>query len=171
MRRRILVLLAAAGLVGADQLIKMWATAQLQPVGAMPVVPHVIELRYVLNDGMAFSLLSGKQTFLTIITSIALVAVLAYLMLKRPAPLETAAWTLVLGGGIGNLIDRVLNGQVVDYFNFLFINFAVFNFADVCITVGVCLLVLSLILEERKASRQAKADKQKDDDGDTGLSN
>ena len=119
-------LLAAAALIGIDQAIKLWATNVLQPVGAMPLIPHVVELRFVLNPGMAFSLLSGKQLFLIIATSIA----------------------LILAGGIGNLIDRVLNGVVVDYINLLFMQFAVFNFADICVCVGVGLWVLEIFLEE-----------------------
>ena len=106
-------LLCVAALVGLDQAIKFWAVSALQPVGAMPLIPHVVELRIVLNQGMAFSLLS-----------------------------------LVLGGGIGNLIDRVLNGEVVDYINLLFMRFAVFNFADICVCVGVALWVLVIFLEE-----------------------
>ena len=119
-------LLAAAALIGIDQAIKLWATNVLQPIGAMPLIPHVVELRFVLNPGMAFSLLSGKQMFLIIATSIA----------------------LILAGGIGNLIDRVLNGVVVDYINLLFMQFAVFNFADICVCVGVGLWVLEIFLEE-----------------------
>ena len=119
-------LLAAAALIGIDQAIKLWATNVLQPIGAMPLIPHVVELQFVLNPGMAFSLLSGKQLFLIIATSIA----------------------LILAGGIGNLIDRVLNGEVVDYINLLFMQFAVFNFADICVCVGVGLWVLEIFLEE-----------------------
>ena len=122
-------LLAAAALIGIDQAIKLWATNVLQPIGAMPLIPHVVELRFVLNQGMAFSLLSGKQLFLIAATSAA----------------------LVLGGGIGNLIDRVLNGEVVDYINLLFMQFAVFNFADICVCVGVGLWVLVIFLEELHA--------------------
>ena len=59
-------LLCVAALIGADQAIKAWAVSVLQPVGAMPLIPHVVELRFVLNQGMAFSLLSGKQLFLII---------------------------------------------------------------------------------------------------------
>ena len=131
-------LLAAAALIGIDQAIKLWATNVLQPVGAMPLIPHVVELRFVLNPGMAFSLLSGKQLFLIIATSIALIFV-AYGLL------------LILAGGIGNLIDRVLNGEVVDYINLLFMQFAVFNFADICVCVGVGLWVLVIFLEELHA--------------------
>ena len=65
-------LAAVAALIGIDQLIKLWAVQVLQPVGAMPFIPHVVELRFVLNPGMAFSLLSGKQLFLIIATSAAL---------------------------------------------------------------------------------------------------
>lgn len=145
--------LAAALLVAADQLIKLWATAVLKPVGAMTLLPGVVELRYYLNDGMAFSLLAGKQGLLIVVTSIMLVCVLAALLLHKFSPLERVSWTLVLGGGVGNLIDRIANGVVVDYINPLFINFAVFNFADICVCVGVGLLILSLALETWRESK------------------
>ena len=142
-------LAAATALIGIDQAIKLWAVNVLQPVGSMPLIPHVVELRFVLNQGMAFSLLSGKQLFLIIATSIALILV-AYMLFfrSRGKYLQQAAMLLVLGGGIGNLIDRVLNGEVVDYINLLFMRFAVFNFADICVCVGVALWVLEIFLEE-----------------------
>ena len=106
-------LLAAAALIGIDQAIKLWATNVLQPIGAMPLIPHVVELRFVLNPGMAFSLLSGKQLFLIIATSIALILVAYGLFFRsRGRYLQQAALLLILAGGIGNLIDRVLNGVV-----------------------------------------------------------
>ena len=142
-------LAAVAALVGIDQLIKLWASNVLQPVGAMPLIPHVVELRFVLNQGMAFSLLSGKQLFLIVATSAALLLVAYELFFRsRGKLLQRIAFILVLGGGIGNLIDRVLNGEVVDYINLLFMNFAVFNFADICVCVGVALWVLVIFLEE-----------------------
>ena len=146
-------LAAVAALVGIDQAIKLWASNVLQPVGAMPLIPHVVELRFVLNQGMAFSMLSGKQLFLIIATSIALLFVAYALFFRsRGKRLQQAALILVLGGGIGNLIDRVLNGQVVDYINPLFMRFAVFNFADICVCVGVALWVLEIFLEEVHAA-------------------
>ena len=142
-------LLCVAALVGLDQAIKFWAVSALQPVGAMPLIPHVVELRFVLNPGMAFSLLSGKQLFLIIATSIALILVAYGLFFRsRGKLLQQIAFILVLAGGIGNLIDRVLNGEVVDYINPLFIDFAVFNFADILVCVGVALWVLVILLEE-----------------------
>ena len=152
-------LAAVAALIGIDQLIKLWAVQALQPVGAMPFIPHVVELRFVLNQGMAFSLLSGKQLFLIIATSAALLAVAYGLFFRsRGKRLQQAALVLVLvlGGGIGNLIDRVLNGEVVDYINLLFMRFAVFNFADICVCVGVALWVLVIFLDELHADDAAK---------------
>ena len=142
-------LVCVAVLVGADQLIKLWAVQVLEPVGAMPLIPHVVELRFVLNPGMAFSLLSGKQLFLIAATGAALLLVAYWLFFRsRGRKLQQAALILVLGGGIGNLIDRVLNGEVVDYINLLFMRFAVFNFADICVCVVVALWVLVILLEE-----------------------
>ena len=150
-------LAAVAALVGIDQLIKLWAVQVLQPVGAMPLIPHVVELRFVLNQGMAFSLLSGKQLFLIIATSAALLAVAYGLFFRsRGKRLQQAALVLVLGGGIGNLIDRVLNGEVVDYINLLFLRCAVFNVADICLCVGVALWVLVIFLDELHADDVAK---------------
>ena len=149
MTAKIISLVAAALLVAADQGIKAWATAQLMPVGVMAVLPGIVELRYILNDGMAFSMLAGKQEILIGVTSLMLIGVLVWLLRGQMPPLERVAWTLVLGGGIGNLIDRVLNGVVVDYINVLFMNFAVFNFADICVCCGVGLLILSILLDGR----------------------
>ena len=149
MTAKIISLVAAAMLVAADQGIKAWATAQLMPVGVMAVLPGIVELRYILNDGMAFSMLAGKQEILIGVTSLMLIGVLVWLLRGKMPPLERVAWTLVLGGGIGNLIDRVLNGVVVDYINVLFMNFAVFNFADICVCCGVGLLILSILLDDR----------------------
>lgn len=147
----------AAVLVLIDQLIKVWATAELKPVQALPLLPGIVELRYYLNDGMAFSMLAGKQAFLIGVTSIMLICVLAALLFyNKMTVLERVSWTLVLGGGVGNLIDRVCSGEVVDYINLLFMDFAVFNFADICVCVGVGLLVLSVLLDGGNTKKDPK---------------
>ena len=151
----LLSLAGAAILVVIDQLIKQWATAALLPVGSMDVLPGIVELRYCLNDGMAFSMLAGKQGLLIGMTSVMLRAVLIMLFVRKMPLTERAAWTLVLGGGVGNLIDRVLNGVVVDYINVLFMRFAVFNFADICVCVGVALWVLVIFLEEVQEQKES----------------
>ena len=149
----ILSILAAAGLMLVDQLIKLWATVELLPVGSKPFIPHVLEFYYLLNDGMSFSMLSGKRTLLVIVTGVMLAVLAGMLLLRKMPRLERAAWILVVGGGVGNLIDRIRTGVVVDYLNCLFI-----NFPDICICVGVGLLVLSLLLDMR---REQKAKQQK----------
>ena len=159
----LLSLLGAAVLVVLDQLIKHWATVALLPVGSMEVLPGIVELRYCLNDGMAFSMLAGKQGLLIGVTSVMLVAVLVMLFVRKMPLAERIAWTLVLGGGVGNLIDRVLNGVVVDYINVLFMHFAIFNFADICVCVGVGLLMLVLLLDSTK--KDASAQQKAEDDG------
>ena len=154
-------LLAAAVLIGIDQLIKYWAVQVLLPVGAMPVLPGIVELRFVYNQGMAFSMLSGKQTFLILVTAAVLLGVAWYLFARcRGKKLLSAALVLVLSGGVGNLIDRALNGQVVDYINLQFMTFAVFNFADICVCVGVGLLILDILLGEA-GDRKNGADEAK----------
>ena len=156
----IVSVLAAAALVAADQGIKLWASANLQPVGAMPLLPGIVELRFCLNDGMAFSMLAGKQALLIGVTSLMLLAVLIMLFVRKMPLAERIAWTLVLGGGVGNLVDRVLNGVVVDYINVLFMNFAIFNFADICVCVGVALLIVAALWETRQDEKTAKAGRQ-----------
>ena len=163
MNSGLLSLLGSAVLVVLDQLIKHWATAALLPVGSMEVLPGIVELRYCLNDGMAFSMLAGKQGLLIGVTSVMLVAVLVMLFVRKMPLAERIAWTLVLGGGVGNLIDRVLNGVVVDYINVLFMHFAIFNFADICVCVGVGLLMLVLLLDSTKKDELAQ--QKAEDDG------
>lgn len=156
-------LLGAAVLVVIDQLIKHWATAALLPVGNMDLLPGIVELRYCLNDGMAFSMLAGKQTLLIGMTSVMLVVVAAMLFTRKMSVWERISWTLILGGGVGNLIDRVLNGVVVDYINVQFMHFAIFNFADICVCVGVGMLMLVVLLDSFKKEETAK--QKADDDG------
>lgn len=148
-------ILCVAALVGIDQLIKQWAVAVLAPMGSITLIPHVVELRFVLNDGMAFSLLSGEQNLLIVVTLFVLAGVAWYLFTRcRDSRLHQVTAILVLAGGIGNLIDRMLNGVVVDYVNFLFVQFAVFNFADVCLTVGIGLMILCILLDDVNSNRQ-----------------
>ena len=96
----LLSLAGAAILVVIDQLIKHWATAALLPVGNMDLLPGIVELRYCLNDGMAFSMLAGKQGLLIGMTSVMLLAVLIMLFVRKMPLTERAAWTLRLGGGV-----------------------------------------------------------------------
>ena len=154
----IISLIAMVALVALDQISKYFATLYLAPVGVMPFIPGVMELRYVLNDGAAFSMFSGGNAWILItVTSVALTAMCVWFFWKKPScALVRAAFILVIAGGVGNLIDRVLNGHVVDFFATTFMNFAVFNVADCFVCVGVVLLLIAVLRDEAKNKKQAQ---------------
>lgn len=133
-------LLFTVFLIAADRLSKYLAAGYLMGHGRITVIPGILGLRYIENTGAAFSILSERTSFLIIITVVAL-AFIAYefLIKNKGTKFEIFCFILIFSGGIGNLIDRIFAGYVVDYFEFLFMNFAVFNLADVYITVGMFL--------------------------------
>ena len=92
-------------------------------------------------------MLSGQRWLLLGGTGLILAALAVLLVVRRMPLPERLVWTLVLGGGLGNFIDRARTGVVVDYLNFQFISFPVFNFADICVCVGVGLLILLLVAD------------------------
>lgn len=128
--------------VAADQAVKYYTVTHLALYGTAPLIPGFIELLYIQNTGGGFSILEGHTWALTVITA-ALMAAIAVLLVKRTFSHPLGMWTLtvILGGGLGNLIDRIRLGYVVDMFNFQFMNYPVFNVADICI-VGGCVLGL-----------------------------
>lgn len=155
----IVTLLLSALLILVDQLIKMLAVRYLAPVGSIPFIPGVLEWRYLENDGAAFSILQGQQGLLITITGTALLLGLWYLLFRRPKDrLEYISIVMIFSGGVGNLIDRIANGYVVDYIHPLFINFATFNFADMLVVVGFGLLVIAVVRSELRAKKKAEAD-------------
>ncbi len=152
----IVSIISVALLVFIDQAVKIWAVDVLKPVGTLPFIPNIMDFHFVLNTGMAFSLFSGKQTFLIVTTSIGSLVVAYFLFFKTKGKiLMQSAFICILAGGIGNLIDRVSAGAVVDYFRFLFIDFAVFNFADICVCVGAGLYIICIFMEEKQANDEA----------------
>ena len=132
----------AAAVVAADQLVKALARRLTAPAA---LIPGVIGLRYSENTGMAFSLLS-RHTWLLALLSAALIAA-GWLILRRYrlGRLSRVAAMLMLGGAVGNLIDRAFVGHVVDMFEVLLFRFAIFNVADMALTVGCGLLAATLL--------------------------
>ncbi len=144
--RRILYALLAAVLIAIDAVSKLWAVNVLEPMGSMPLIDGVIGLRYARNFGAAFSAFSGAGTLLSVFSMAVCAAVAVYLMKNIEMPLiEGVSLTMIFSGGIGNLIDRMTRGYVVDFFEFQFMEFAIFNVADVLITVGAALLFIVLL--------------------------
>ena len=158
-------IICAAAMIIVDQLIKYWACTELLPVGNIYIIKDVFHLTYVENTGAAFSMLEGKQTFFVVITFAA--AFLFYYIYKTgivSGKVANWAGTFVAGGAIGNFIDRLRFGYVIDMFNFELIDFPVFNFADICITVGGALFVLVIWLDFLKEQREKKALADKGED-------
>lgn len=147
-----LVLLVAALLLAADQILKYVVLTRLKPLGApVTAIPNLLEFTYVENRGVAFGLLQNQLWFIGPITLVLAVAILVLLFrYHHHSFFSFAASALLLSGGVGNLADRLLYGYVVDYIHVLFFPY-VFNFADCCITVGaVCFVVHYLFLAEKK---------------------
>lgn len=129
-------------LTAIDQLTKYAAVSILKPNGPKEFLFGLFQLRYAENTGAAFSSFSDNKFMLLILSGGLLLAVLFVLLTKKlDSKFVNVSLVLVCAGGLGNLIDRALNGYVVDFIEPLFIKFAVFNFADICITVGAFMLI------------------------------
>lgn len=131
--------LGAAGLA-LDQWLKAYVTANIPLGQAQSLLPGVVELRTVHNYGAAWSSFSGSRWLLVGVTCV-IVAFVTVLLIRRVVrhPLGVAACCMVISGGLGNIIDRVRLGYVVDMFNLLFMNYPVFNVADILVVCGAVL--------------------------------
>ena len=142
--------------LGLDRLLKMIAAARLAPSGVKVAVPGVLSWAYMENSGTAFSMLSDRAPWLLIaLTGALLVALIVYQLLRpgNSTPERVGLW-LLIGGGLGNLWDRLVYGRVIDFIRLDFVHFAVFNPADIFVCVGVALIALSLILGERRREHE-----------------
>ncbi len=133
-------LLLTAAAIGGDQLLKWWIVTHLEEGQTLPFLPGLMQLNRYHNFGAAWNSLSGKISFLVIFTAI-LLAWVVWLVIRYKVrhPLGLSGAALVLGGGIGNMIDRICRGYVVDMFDLTFMNYPIFNLADCFVVVG-CIL-------------------------------
>lgn len=144
----IISLVLVAVLVCADQLIKLAVETYLAPVGEMGFIDGFIGWRYVQNTGAAFGIMSGKTELLSLVTGIVLAVGIVLIAMRKIKPkFYLVCAVMVVSGGIGNLIDHIAKGYVVDYIEFQFMDFAVFNFADILITCGAAMVIIRLIVE------------------------
>ena len=138
-------LLIAAVIVLADQLIKFFVLNELKPIGTVKVIDGVFNLTYVENRGVAFGIFQDMRWVFVAVTCILLFLIIFYMFRKRPkGRLCYICAGMIIGGGVGNLIDRLVHGYVVDYLAVSFFP-PVCNFADYCITIGVFILVIYII--------------------------
>mgnify|MGYP002509596928 CR=1 FL=1 len=144
-----------AAVILLDQVSKMLTVTFLKAMDTLPLWEDVLHLTYVENRGAAFGMLSDQRWVFMVVSSVAIVAMLGYMVWKKPtSKLEGLAIAFIVGGGIGNMIDRLTLGYVVDMIDFRLINFAVFNVADSFVCVGAGLLILSLILDIIKENKE-----------------
>ncbi len=142
----VISVVVVAVLVGLDQLTKFLVLTNIKPINAVPVIDGIIQFRYVENTGAAFSMLSDKTWLLSLFTGVLILLLTIYLIFgKDISKLERISFLLLIAGGLGNLIDRIFRGYVIDFIDYLFMNYAVYNFADILVTIGAVLLIISVL--------------------------
>ena len=157
---QVITVMSIAVLVSLDQIIKLLVIKYLEPIGSLPLIDGFIQLNYAENTGAAFGSFSGYTWVLSIFTLVVIMAGLVYLLKgKVKFGVEYVCITLILAGGLGNLIDRISRGFVVDYIEPLFIDFAIFNFADILVTCSAVVLIIWMIYGIYKDAKKEKVQK------------
>ena len=149
MKKRGIVAGVIALLIVLDQLVKSYVVQNIALGEIKSWIPNLVSLTYLQNRGAAFSILQDQQLLFAVITLVVVVGAIWYLHKH----MEDSLWmvlglTLIIAGGLGNFIDRISQGFVVDMFHLDFINFAIFNVADSYLTVGVIILLIAMLKEE-----------------------
>ena len=148
-----------------DQLTKYLTVLHLKPIDTLPIIEDVFHLTYVENTGAAFGMMKDARWVFMVTSTLAIIGILGYMVYRYYVKKEKLHWaealslSLIVGGGIGNMIDRTMLGYVVDMIDCRFINFAVFNVADSFVCIGAGLMILYLIVltvKEFKAEKAAK---------------
>ena len=149
MKKRGLVVWIIGSLILFDQLVKSYVVQNIALGEIKSWIPNLVSLTYLQNRGAAFSMLQNQQWFFAVITLVVMAGAIWYLHKH----IEDSFWivfglVLIIAGGLGNFIDRISQGFVVDMFHLDFINFAIFNVADSYLTVGVVVLLIAMLKEE-----------------------
>ncbi len=157
---QLITTIIAVILIALDRLTKNWAAKALIG-GDIAVIDKVLYFHYTENTGVAFSMFSDNRWVLVGVTSVMLVVALAFFLSgKIKDKVELFALSLIIAGGVGNLIDRLSLGYVIDFIDVRIINFAIFNVADMCITIGAFLVCIAAFAAERREKREQE-NKQK----------
>ena len=160
--KRLLSLGAVALGILADYLTKLLAVARLKGEDPVPFLRGVLRFSYVENPGAAWGMLANHRWVFMVFSAVAIAAIVVYLVRRDPPILLCVSLSLILSGGIGNMIDRTFRGVVVDFIEFYLFPFPVFNVADCLVVVGAGLLILWLIRdtvrEQKKKKENAKTE-------------
>ena len=141
-------------LIGLDQLSKIWAINDLKAIGSIPIIQNVFHLTYVENRGAAFGMLENNQIIFVIVALAASIFGLYYLHTKKINVIGKTGIILIISGAIGNAIDRLRLGFVVDYFDFRIIWEYVFNIADIFVVLGTILLCIYILFYDDNKEKQ-----------------
>lgn len=157
----VVALILIVVLAGIDQLLKLLVNAQIEIGQVIEVIKiggtKIFSLTHVRNSGAAWSMMSGKTWFLIGFPILVCLAALIYLyFIRNKNKLEVISIALFVAGGIGNLIDRIRLHEVIDYIMFEPINFPIFNFADICVVIGVVLFMISMLIGNPKNEVKSK---------------
>lgn len=157
---QLITTIIAVILIAVDRVTKNWAVEALAD-GDIAVIDKVLYFRYTENTGVAFSMFSDNRWMLVGVTSVMLIVALAFFLSgKIKDKAELFALSLIIAGGVGNLIDRLSLGYVIDFIDVRIIHFAIFNVADMCITVGAFLVCIAAFAAEKREKREQES-KQK----------
>jgi len=159
-----LPIFAVVILILLDQGTKLWALASLKPIHNMTLVEGFMDLTFVENRGVAFGMFSGQRWFILLLTCV-IAAGLIWFYLALPQKQEyrpvRVSLVMILAGAVGNIIDRLFRGYVVDFFEFTFFDWPVFNVADIYVVAGVILFALMLLFVVKEEDLNFK--KKKDE--------
>ena len=145
----IVFLIASVFMVLLDFITKYIVIAYMDLNQTIPLINNIFHLTYVRNTGAAFSMLSGQRIFLILLPLLIIAAILVFVIVKKPKnKLLLLSLSMIASGGIGNLIDRIRFGYVIDFFDFRLINFPVFNVADIFVTVGAAIFIILLLFSK-----------------------
>ena len=156
----ILLIAIIVGIIALDQLTKWLAVIYLQGEPSFPLWQDVLHFTYARNEGAAFGILSDQRWVFMVFSTVAILALLAVLFIYRPkSRYVQITLAMIAAGGIGNMIDRILLGYVIDFIDFTLIDFAIFNVADAFVTVGAFMMMGYLILDILREAKTEKAKK------------
>ena len=174
-----LVIFCWAGAIAfsLDQLTKRWVLSNIPAGSRRPFIPGVLDLFHVQNDGAAFSIGSGRPLFFAALTAVVVLGMIYAVMREKNLPLPLIAILgLVAGGGIGNGLERVAHGSVTDFLATTFMNFAIFNVADIFVTCGIIAACIYWFVWDSKrrssendgeaSEKESGANKENDEDGE-----
>ena len=155
---KIYSLLSIVLFVVADQVIKLLVDDYLKPVGSVPVIRNILQLSYYENDGAMMGMMSGKTVTMTVLAVICLLVITFVIFSgKIKFGVDYCCIVLMMSGGLGNIIDRIFRGYVIDYIEVLFIDFYIFNFADCLVTCAAVIMICNQIYEIIKENNNKKA--------------